>query len=72
VGGRELLEAHRYRHRVVNENVDVALAEIERVLMAAGFPAAGFPAGGLPPAGTPAAVTTSPSDPHEAHQEAES
>jgi hypothetical protein len=67
VGGRELLEAHRYRHRVVNENVDVALAEIERVLMAAGFPA-----GGLPPAGTPAAVTTSPSDPHEAHQEAES
>jgi guanylate kinase len=72
VGGRELLEAHRYRHRVVNENVDVALAEIERVLMAAGFPAAGFSAVGLPPAGAAAAVTTSPSDPHEAHQEAES
>jgi len=47
------------------------------VLMAAGFPAAGFPAAGfsavgLPPAGAAAAVTTSPSDPHEAHQEAES
>ena len=37
VARRELHEAHRYRHRVVNENVELALAEIERVLAAEGF-----------------------------------
>jgi guanylate kinase len=40
VARRELHEAHRYRHRVVNENVDVALAEIKRILAAEGFAAA--------------------------------
>lgn len=37
VARRELHEAHRYRHRVVNENVDEALAGIERILAAEGF-----------------------------------
>lgn len=37
VARRELHDAHRYRHRVVNENVELALAEIERVLAAEGF-----------------------------------
>lgn len=37
VARRELHEAHRYKHRVVNENVELALAEIERVLAAEGF-----------------------------------
>ena len=40
VARRELLEAHRYRHRVVNDDVDTALAEIERILFAAGLPQA--------------------------------
>jgi len=39
VARRELHEAHRYRHRVVNENVDVALAAVEGILAAEGFPA---------------------------------
>jgi guanylate kinase len=39
VAHRELLEAHRYKHRVVNENADEALAEIKRVLTAEGFAA---------------------------------
>ncbi len=38
VAKRELLEAHRYRHRVVNDDVDAALAAIERILLAAGLP----------------------------------
>jgi guanylate kinase len=38
VARRELLEAHRYRHRVVNDDVDTALAEIERILFAIGLP----------------------------------
>lgn len=38
VARRELLEAHRYRHRVVNDDVDTALAEIERILFATGLP----------------------------------
>ena len=40
VARRELLEAHRYRHRVVNDDVDSALAEIERILFAVGLPQA--------------------------------
>ncbi len=38
VARKELHEAHRYRHRVVNDDVDAALAEIERILEAAGLP----------------------------------
>ena len=42
VARRELLEAHRYRHRVVNENVDEALQRVGGILAAEGFgPAAG-------------------------------
>jgi guanylate kinase len=37
VARRELHEAHRYRHRVVNENVAEALAGIEHILSAEGF-----------------------------------
>ncbi|MBM4013013.1 MAG: guanylate kinase [Planctomycetes bacterium] len=37
VAQRELLEAHRYRHRVVNENLDDAVSEVAGVLAAAGF-----------------------------------
>ncbi len=37
VARRELHEAHRYRHRVVNENVETALAEIKRILSAEGY-----------------------------------
>jgi guanylate kinase len=40
VARRELLEAHRYKHRVVNDDVSVALAAIKEVLAAAGLPAA--------------------------------
>lgn len=42
VARRELHEAHRYRHRVVNENVDEALGEVERVLATEGFSSAEF------------------------------
>jgi guanylate kinase len=42
VARRELLEAHRYRHRVVNEKVDEALELVRGILAAEGFaPAAG-------------------------------
>lgn len=37
VAHRELGEAHRYKHRVVNENVDEALAAVKRILAAEGF-----------------------------------
>ena len=37
VARRELLEAHRYRHRVVNEDVDQALERVQGILAAAGF-----------------------------------
>jgi guanylate kinase len=40
VARKELHEAHRYRHRVVNDDVDAALAELERILAAAGLPGA--------------------------------
>jgi guanylate kinase len=39
VARKELHEAHRYRHRVVNDDVEAALAEIERIMAAAGLPA---------------------------------
>jgi guanylate kinase len=38
VARRELHEAHRYRHRVVNEDVEAALAAVEGILAAEGFP----------------------------------
>ena len=38
VAKRELLEAHRYRHRVVNDDANVALASIKRILVEAGLP----------------------------------
>ncbi len=37
VARRELLEAHRYRYRVVNEDVDEALGQVRGVLAAEGF-----------------------------------
>jgi guanylate kinase len=37
VARRELLEAHRYRHRVVNEDVDEAVERVRRILAAEGF-----------------------------------
>jgi guanylate kinase len=39
VARRELLEAYRYRHRVVNNNVDEAVDAITNILVAAGLPA---------------------------------
>ena len=56
VARRELLEAHRYRHRVVNDDVDTALAAIETILHAAG----------LPPGGEAAAAGRSALHPHAA------
>ncbi|MFM9059011.1 MAG: guanylate kinase [Planctomycetaceae bacterium] len=44
VARKELHEAHRYRHRVVNDDADAALAEIERILAAAGLRDAEMPA----------------------------
>ena len=38
VAHRELKEAHRYRHRVVNDHVDAAVGQIEQILRAAGLP----------------------------------
>ena len=40
VAHRELREAHRYRHRVVNDHIDTAVASIERILDVAGLPPA--------------------------------
>ena len=63
VARRELHEAHRYRHRVVNDDVDTALAAIERILSAAGLPPA---ADATPPhrsaLHTNAPLTTAPGD----------
>lgn len=42
VARRELLQAHHYRHRVVNENVDEAVASTKRILLDAGLPPAAF------------------------------
>lgn len=38
VAHRELKEAHRYRHRVINDQVDAAVGQIEQILRAAGLP----------------------------------
>ncbi len=54
VARRELLEAHRYRHRVVNEDVDEALDQVRRILAAEGFAPA---AGGSTTAATTATTT---------------
>ncbi|MFM8826927.1 MAG: guanylate kinase [Actinomycetota bacterium] len=56
VARRELLEADRYRHRVVNDDVDAALAAIRRILLAAGMPD-GSP---QPPARPPQPTHASP------------
>jgi len=44
VARRELLEAHRYRHRVVNDNVDEALDRVQGILFEEGFAPAARPA----------------------------
>ena len=55
VARRELLEAHRYRHRVVNEDVAEALGRIRQILAAEGFLPAARPAAGMAmQAGSPA------------------
>ena len=46
VARRELLEAHRYRHRVVNEDVAEAIERIRQILVAEGFPPAARPTSG--------------------------
>jgi len=38
VARRELLEAYRYQHRVVNENLETAVSSIKRILADAGLP----------------------------------
>jgi guanylate kinase len=43
VARRELHEAHRYQHRVVNENLETAVASIKRILADAGLPASSPP-----------------------------
>jgi guanylate kinase len=71
VARRELLEAHRYRHRVVNDDVDVALEEIARVLERAGIRHAASPFAGdvprgpspEPPRSEPTASPTAPESP---------
>jgi guanylate kinase len=40
VARRELLEAHRYQHRVVNEDLETAVHAIKTILANAGLPAA--------------------------------
>jgi len=44
VAHRELRESHRYRHRVVNDDVDAAVSAIERILLDAGLPESPPPA----------------------------
>lgn len=48
VARRELLEAHRYRYRVVNEDVDEALESVRRVFEAEGFAPAAVAAASEP------------------------
>jgi len=43
VARRELLEAHRYQHRVVNENLETAVDSIKRILADVGLPPAPSP-----------------------------
>jgi guanylate kinase len=40
VARRELLQSHHYKHRIVNDNVDEAVRQIEKVLLDAGLPPA--------------------------------
>lgn len=47
VARRELLEAYRYRHRVVNEDVAEALERIRQILAAEGFAPAARPAASM-------------------------
>ena len=54
VARRELLEAHRYRHRVVNEDVDDALERVRSILAAESF---------APAAGTTRQATIPPTNP---------
>lgn len=56
VARRELLQAHHYKHRVVNENVDEAVRHIERILLAAGLPASTHPS--PRPANAPSGAST--------------
>ena len=37
VARRELLEAHRYKHRVVNDDIDTAVNSIKRILAESGL-----------------------------------
>jgi hypothetical protein len=54
VAHRELKQAHRYRHRVVNDDVGAAVGQIERILFSAGLP-------GRPhPVSTPSSAVTPP------------
>jgi guanylate kinase len=55
VARRELLEAHRYRHRVVNEDVEEALGRVLNILAAEGF---GLAAGGKTAAANIGSTTT--------------
>jgi len=70
VARRELHEAHRYKHRVVNENVETALAEIKGVLASEGFEDALMASGGAtrpqPLPRTPA-VPPRPTPPEPTH-----
>jgi len=43
VARRELLEAHRYQHQVVNENLETAVDSIKRILAVAGLPSSTAP-----------------------------
>jgi guanylate kinase len=47
VARRELLQAHRYRHRVVNEDVAEALERIRQILAEEGFLPAAHPVAGM-------------------------
>ena len=43
VARRELLEAHRYQHQVVNENLEAAVDSIKRILADTGLPSSTAP-----------------------------
>ena len=67
VARRELLEAHRYKHRVVNDDVSVALAAVKQVLAAAGLPAADTPSSPSGPS-SPSSPSGPTASPRTAHQ----
>jgi len=69
VAHRELRESHRYRHRVVNDDVDAAVDAIERILVASGLPEAGNDPSRRHPESEPSPTTPAgpvPSGPHAA------